>query len=892
MPLNCPYCGHPMTVRRAKPGRYAPACKGCSRKVLLVVPAGEPDPLSKISVHPLQSSEPTAADSRTKTAGPAADPLAATSQWTPAEDRTRTAPPQLPSAGGQSVPGGLNGAAPPDDLGPPSVPEKLGGYRIVRLLGKGAMGTVYLARQVSLDRDVALKTIHRHLSQDPILVARFTREAYAAARLQHHNAVQIYDLGVDQNTHYFSMEYVDGQPLSWLVKRCGRLDPKLAAGYVLQAARALKYAHDHGMVHRDVKPGNILLSRQGVVKVADLGIVKLAPGAGFQPPASPASGPGAAPSFQPAAEKTLSSRIMGTPAYMAPEQSEDATQVDARADIYSLGCTLYDLLTGRPPFQGASAEQIMTKHRTEPAVRPELLVEGVPNQLSAIVMKMMAKNPKDRYQDLGEVIQQLERFLGIAETDPMTRWEQYARTVEDCARRFSASPMARLRSRILLGLFAGCTLLVLLAVFLGSLLFTLSVLGVALAAAGSYFLVSGLLDKTFLFRKFRALVLGCGWRDWLTGIGTLGLLGLVLWVFGVLGTWLFVLALALAGAVAFYALVDRRVARDRDEPLGQVQEVLRALRLAGEDETAVRQFIARHSGPHWEEFFEALFGYEAKLAARLQWGCDEDGRPRKRFRAWRDPIVRWIDQRLQARQEAQKRRHLQQVEEKRLLAEGASAPEARWRAQAAAEAFLAPTPHQPPEPALTGWQAAQQYAQRKRLCWLAAATELLYWIFAFLFGQRMRLVLGSLLIAGCALWAHQNGMIRELTQQDLQRIQAHWEKLRETVQQEPGSLIARLDQLAPERSGQFKPLHLPWAPEAITNLFDSFNPGLAGLILAISVFIPGLKVSVFLFPAAAVMLLAHTTGIPGLLEPAGNSITSLAIGLVLALAGFIFGKES
>src|SRR5205085_2442713 len=150
----------------------------------------------------------------------------------------------------------------------------LGGYEIVKELGHGGMGAVYLARQLSLDRNVALKVMKPEWAQDPVFMARFTREAYVAAQLVHHNVVQIYDIGIDRNINFFSMEFIEGQSLGDLLKREKKLKPDAAVGHILQAARGLKFGHDRGMIHRDIKPDNLMLNTQGVVKVADLGLVR------------------------------------------------------------------------------------------------------------------------------------------------------------------------------------------------------------------------------------------------------------------------------------------------------------------------------------------------------------------------------------------------------------------------------------------------------------------------------------------------------------------------------------------------------------------------------------------------------------------------------------------
>src|SRR5205085_2799317 len=223
---------------------------------------------------------------------------------------------------------------------------------------------------LSLDRNVALKVMKPEWAKDATFVARFTREAYAAAQLTHHNVVQIYDFGEDAGTNFFSMEFVDGQTLAGLVREKQKLDVEEAVGYVLQAARGLKFAHDQSLIHRDVKPENLLLNRQGIVKVADLGLVKTPGVADADEPtgaAAPATGGGRA-SAAGSSQITQLNVAMGTPAFMAPEQARDAAHVDHRADIYSLGCTLYDLVTGRPPFEGRTAMEVITKHMSEPIV--------------------------------------------------------------------------------------------------------------------------------------------------------------------------------------------------------------------------------------------------------------------------------------------------------------------------------------------------------------------------------------------------------------------------------------------------------------------------------------------------------------------------------------------
>ncbi|MBC7854358.1 MAG: protein kinase, partial [Pirellulaceae bacterium] len=291
MPLHCPHCQHSMVVKDAKPGKYKPKCAKCGERFSLTVfPDASQEPL--VQKLPAEGEQPSIANAPTVLYPPAAEativsppsppaPSPSTSEKTVGggveatvmfdAGSAATMVPTGNSAAATMANRGTDATAPGNfggvtraDQGPATygaagsasggVPPTIGGYKIVKELGRGAMGAVYLARQASLDRDVALKTIQAQYADNPTFIARFTREAYAAAQLTHHNVVQIYDLGQDNGTNYFSMEFVRGQSLDEVVRKEGKLDPEVAVGYILQAARGLQYAHDHGMVHRDVKP--------------------------------------------------------------------------------------------------------------------------------------------------------------------------------------------------------------------------------------------------------------------------------------------------------------------------------------------------------------------------------------------------------------------------------------------------------------------------------------------------------------------------------------------------------------------------------------------------------------------------------------------------------------
>jgi serine/threonine-protein kinase len=219
-------------------------------------------------------------------------------------------------------------------VNPPAGRQSLGGYELIRKLGEGGMGATYLARQVSMDRLVALKVLKKGLAKKAGFVERFVREAHLAGRLSHANIVQALDVGEAGGFHYLAMDYVEGQTASALIPSGGAMPEAQALDIALQVARALEAAHRQGIVHRDVKPENILVTAEGIAKLCDFGLAREAEGE---------SG------------LTQTGTALGTPHYIAPEQARGEGGVDVRADIYSLGATLYHLVTGRTPFEGPTA---------------------------------------------------------------------------------------------------------------------------------------------------------------------------------------------------------------------------------------------------------------------------------------------------------------------------------------------------------------------------------------------------------------------------------------------------------------------------------------------------------------------------------------------------------
>jgi serine/threonine-protein kinase len=258
-------------------------------------------------------------------------------------------------------------------------------YELLELIGSGGMGHVYKAKDNKLDRTVAVKILKEEYLDDEEFVERFHNEAQAAAKLSHSNIVAVFDVGVDRDMHFIVMELIEGVILSDYVKKMEKLPHEEVLSVSIQIARALVHAHKNGIVHRDIKPHNVLLSKDGVAKVADFGIAKAATARTF----------------------TLSGKTVGSVHYISPEQARGG-YVDARADLYSLGAVMYEMLTGRPPFDGETPVVVAVKHLQEKLVEPKALNVDIPDDVNKVVIKSMAKSADDRYQSAKDMLAELE----------------------------------------------------------------------------------------------------------------------------------------------------------------------------------------------------------------------------------------------------------------------------------------------------------------------------------------------------------------------------------------------------------------------------------------------------------------------------------------------------
>jgi len=266
--------------------------------------------------------------------------------------------------------------------------RKIPGYKVMGKLGSGAMAVVYKAKQLSLDRTVAIKVLPRRFSEKSNYIRRFFKEGKLAAKLNHNNIVQAIDVGEVGGLYYFVMEYVEGKTLYDDLSKGKIFMEEEALGIIIQMARALDHAHAQGMIHRDVKPKNIMISNDGIAKLADMGLAR--------------------ETSDIKAAKSEKGKAFGTPYYIAPEQIKGEVSIDGRADIYSLGATFFHMVTGRVPFEAKTPSDVMRKHLKEPITPPDHINTSLSAGIAEVIEVMMAKKKQDRYSNTEELLVDLE----------------------------------------------------------------------------------------------------------------------------------------------------------------------------------------------------------------------------------------------------------------------------------------------------------------------------------------------------------------------------------------------------------------------------------------------------------------------------------------------------
>lgn len=309
------------------------------------------------------------------------------------------------SGSGAGLGGGARSGTSAINLAPGAT---LGNYRILATLGEGGMGVVLKAQHVRMERIVALKVLRGQATESPAAIKRFQQEVKAAARLVHPNIVTAYDADEVQGVHFLVMEFVDGQNLADYLAARGRLELTQTIDFITQTATGLAYAHSKGVVHRDIKPGNLLVDKDGVVKILDMGLASIRES---RDGADSTDG-------DVHADVTQANQLLGTFDYMPPEQAEDPRKVDPRADVYSLGCTLYRLLTGHLPYRGESPIKKIIAHRDHPVPSLRDARADIPGEVDRIAQKMMAKRADDRYQSMSELLTDLNGCLTRRLGDP------------------------------------------------------------------------------------------------------------------------------------------------------------------------------------------------------------------------------------------------------------------------------------------------------------------------------------------------------------------------------------------------------------------------------------------------------------------------------------------
>lgn len=326
-----------------------------------------------------------------RTNPPSHDPLAETQ----ASDLPGNA--DVPRSAPSPVPPSQAPRAGDTRAGQETATRQIPGYQILEKLGAGAMAVVFKARQLSLDRTVAIKVLPKKLSADEAFVERFYAEGQAAAKLNHTNIVQAIDVGEAHGYHYFVMEYVEGYTVDEMLKEGKPYSEADALNICIQIARALEHAHSQGLIHRDVKPKNIMITRDGIAKLMDMGLARVADDA--------------------AAIEAEQGKLYGTPYYISPEQILGKDDVDFRCDIYSLGATLYHMVSGRVPFDGETSKEVMVKHCKQALVPPDRYNMDLSFGLVKTIQKMMAKRRENRHRSTAEMLEDLQSVDFLLEVE-------------------------------------------------------------------------------------------------------------------------------------------------------------------------------------------------------------------------------------------------------------------------------------------------------------------------------------------------------------------------------------------------------------------------------------------------------------------------------------------
>ncbi len=913
--IVCPHCQHRMNTKAIKPGKFKPGCTKCKTTFSVAISEPIADDAVFLGTPITMPAPPTLETPQLETPQKAKASSEEFKDYTKHVSKTENEATRINALAPQNLPASQQRKPadetrvealesvremPPNSRNRPTSnsakpigqewPQHLGGYRLISELGRGGLGVVFLAKQLSLQRDVALKVIRSNLAKNAGVVARFVREAYAAAQLTHHNIVQIYDLGTDGDTNYFSMEFVDGRNLADFIKENGRLSTEQAAKYILQAARGLQFAHNQGMVHRDIKPANLMLSNTGVIKVADLGLVKIPDGNRIELMDLNTLAPD-----NPSEDLTAVGTTLGTANYMAPEQAEDASHVDHRADVYSLGCTFYLLLTGKPPYQGNSMAEVISKHRFEPLPNVVSKVDDVPQEIDFIIKRMMAKDLNKRYQDIGGVITDLEKYLGVESDRAFTPKESDRTELKAAFQEFNDAPLRQVRQWTPLAFYSLASILFMTFAALNwrwlfpTIVFAATAPIVAAA-------LNGLHSQRHWMNSLRQLL----WMNRLVVLLRVGVVALlfaaVSWLLGVFGISIFSVVLGIASGFTFHFIIDRGLEKQRSSAMARVERLLNRLRESGLSEDSLQAFVAKYSPENWEEFFEALFGYPAKFRARECNLKHPGGAKKRKFRAWLEPLIQRMDASLESTRRDGDRARILKIEKAALKQEGLSEAEASAQAIQLAEAMVSEAAQwkklaltaEVTQMQLNATAIAEQKRERFRKMMadarmgkgpkLSLSRRLNPLLNPFL-GAPVRLLLGACLLVGFAFWVNANVDLTKVSQDEATSA------AKEVISNNVESASQIVDRIGVSRlfSGS-KQLDWPFVGPRLSSLAAL----VAGVILFGCGLIGGWRISLFVLPAAAVVMFADVVGIPDLALLGGRLGVSTIIALGLTFVGFLF----
>lgn len=920
MHITCPYCQHRIKTPQAPAGVYAPSCPKCqvrfrlilSDKPPIVMRLEEGELSQSASLQASAAAETMAGASTAQFAGAPPDASAlgsihstgalsggATTSLPASEETGLTRETSVGANGHATKEWGNrersasvespNQPASEENRGPRPVAAKgkaqpvLAGCRLLEEIGRGAMGVLYRAWRRATEQEVALRVISGELSANRLFVSRLTREAYAAAQIRHPNLVSMPGMGADKGSYYFLLEYVPGGSLASVLES-GKPDVASAISYTLQAARGLKHAHDCGLVHRDLKPTKLLLTPLGVVKVADLAIVKAMPvHQAIEAEGKGSSQRAAAVAAASSAGVKLANVALGTPSYMSLEQAENPAAVDPRSDVYSLGCCFYELLTGRPPLAATSAAEAASHLRRVPLTPPEVICPQVPPAVSAVVMKMIAVRPQDRYADMGQVVEALESLAGVKSSGPYNPTSSEAKTLEEAAERYNGAPARRLRNTAAFAMFAVWIMTFVFCALYGGIWLASCALATGLLAPLAHLAISGRYLGSPIYRRLRELAVAAPPADIVAFFVGLFAAAAAVVSLGMAGPFAVAAVIAICGMGLLHIAFDRRIRTQRQPPIASVQQLLGALRRKGIDEDSLRMLVARHSGPAWEDIFEQLYGYDAKLVARRRLPVGHGQRRRNKSRPWQDPLIAWLDAVLRAREQAHDRRHLTHTEEFRLVAERLTPAEARKRARDSAAGLVELARKVRHFEEVGPLHDATALAQKKSAIQAMLGAErqgksqpprrraVLGSSLAAVLGPRARLVVGSLLILlACLAALRKDAPPREVSSASNTGQQA----IPSTPGESPSVALAKE---APSLV----------SPQAAWRILQ---PAAAGLLLIALSPIRGRRIYPFAWSAAAVAWLGVMVGIPAIGGLPSGAI-SIAAGCVIGMAGLFLGRS-